>query len=90
MFQSASNQPAVGSKTIVVSLETTSVEMRRESSVPGGACAASDGRKSEAADRSSPWRNDGWSYYVFCRELHTLMQRGREKAIRVGGTSFLL
>jgi hypothetical protein len=90
MFQHASSQSTIGAKTIVVSLETTSVEMRREPGQPGCAGSANHGGKGDAPGNPSPRRTDGWSYYVFCRELRTMLERGRERAIRVGGTSFLL
>ncbi|MFZ1932617.1 MAG: hypothetical protein WCB27_06085 [Thermoguttaceae bacterium] len=79
MFQPASSQSTIGAKTIVVSLETTSVETRREPAQPADASGSPSAR-----------RKNGWSYYVFRRELRTMLERGRERAIRVGGTSFLL
>ncbi len=90
MLQYASSQPAIGSKTIVVSLQTTSVETRRES--PQSGCASIDNRGDarDASGNSSAHRKNGWSYYVFCRELRTMLERGREKAVHVAGTSFLL
>jgi hypothetical protein len=48
----------------------------------GGAC--------DATSSLSARRKNGWSYYVFCRELRTMLERGREKAVHVAGTSFLL
>jgi hypothetical protein len=86
MLQYASSQPAIGSKTIVVSLQTTSVETRRESSQSGCSSMENHGGACDASGR----RKNGWSYYVFCRELRTMLERGREKAVHVAGTSFLL
>jgi hypothetical protein len=90
MFQYASSQPAIGSKTIVVSLQTTSVETRRESPRSGCSSMDSHGGACDATSSLSARRKNGWSYYVFCRELRTILERGREKAVHVAGTSFLL
>ncbi len=90
MLQYPRSQPAIGPKTIVVSLETTSVETRRESSQPGCSCIENHGGSRDASGSLSARQRSGWSYYVFCQELRTLLERGRERAVRVGGTSFLL
>ena len=90
MPQYLSSQPAIGSKTIVVSLETTSVETRRESPQPGCSCVENHGGKRDAPGNSSALRRNGWSYFVFRQELRTLLEHGRDKMVRVGGTSFLL
>jgi hypothetical protein len=90
MLQYASSQPTIGAKTIVVSLETTSVETRRE--LPQSGCSRIEnhhGRRDVSGSPSARQKN-GWSYYVFCQEVRTLLERGRERAVRVGGTSFLL
>lgn len=83
MFSSAS-QAAVGAKTIVVSLETTSVEKRKEP--PQSSKPSMEDRGGDLFSRSK----DSWSYYVFCRELGRIIERGRERAVRVGHTAFLL
>jgi hypothetical protein len=90
MPQHPSSQPAIGSKTIVVSLETTSVETRREAPQSCCSCLENHGGRRDASGNSPARQKNRWSYYVFCQELRTLLERGREKAVRVGGTSFLL
>ena len=90
MLPYSSSQPTIAAKTIVVSLETTSVETRRELPPSGCECTENGGGRRDASGNLSARPKGGWSYYVFCRELQTLLERGREKAVRVGGTSFLL
>jgi hypothetical protein len=90
MLQYASSQPTIGTKTIVVSLETTSVETRKEVLQSGCSCIENHDGRRDAPGSPSARQKNGWSYYVFCQELRTLLERGRERAVRVGGTAFLL
>jgi hypothetical protein len=83
MLPYSSSRPTIGAKRIVASLETISVETRRELPQSGGSCIEEHGC-------SSGPRKNGWSYFIFCREVRTLLERGRERVVRVGGTSFLL
>ena len=82
MFSHAS-QSTVGARTVVVSLETTSVERRRE---PSQSSCTSEHRGDDLSSRPK----DSWSYYVFCRELGRIIERSRERAVRDGHTAFLL
>jgi hypothetical protein len=89
MLQSASSRSTIGAKTIVASLETISVETRRELPRSGGCIENCGGRRDVSGGLPAPQKK-GWSYFVFCRELQTLLERGREAAVRIGGTSVLL
>jgi hypothetical protein len=86
----ASGQPTLSARTIVASLETVSVETRRELPKTGCSSIENRGGGREVSDGSCARRADGWSYFIFRRELRTLLERGRERAVRVGGTSFFL
>jgi hypothetical protein len=90
MVQFCGAQPTLGTNAIVASLETVSVETRREVPQPGCPSLENHGGKRDASGSPSARQKNGWSYYVFCQEVRTLLERGRERAVRVGGTSFLL
>jgi hypothetical protein len=90
MLQYAGSQSTIGAKAIVVSLETRSVETRRELPQSGGSCIENHVGRRDVSGGLSARQKNGWSYYVFCQEVRTLLERGRDRAVRVGGTSFLL
>jgi hypothetical protein len=88
MFKSASRCSASRAGTIVVTLETTSVTIRKNPP-PVGLCIENRNAPCDASLGSPLQRSSRWSYYVFCRELRTLLERGAENAVRVGGSLVL-